>query len=62
MKRPGRRAGAWKTRYKNWRGRRSYTAFLLPPSNRVLGLGEFARLAALSRRAPRFRVIEGGRP
>ncbi len=61
MKRPGRRAGAGKGIYKDRLGRRPYTVSLPPPSNRVLGLGEIARLAALSRRAPFLRVIEGGR-
>lgn len=61
MKRPGRRAGAWKDRYRNRLGRRFYIAFRPPPSNRALGLGELARLAALSQRAPYLCVTEGGR-
>ena len=43
MKRPGRRAGAWKDRYKDRLGRRPYIVSLPPPSNRVLGLGDLAR-------------------
>ncbi len=61
MARPARRGGARKDRYKDRLGRRPYIVSLPPPSNRVLGLGEFARLAALSRRAPYLRVTEGGR-
>lgn len=62
MKRPGRRAGAWKDRFKDRRGRRPYKVSPPPPSTRALGPGELARAHELARLGLHLRVIEGGLP